>query len=462
MTHIHAGSQSKRVLVVGLGSSGQAVVEHLLRQGVSVLATDLHDGPHFTAGLKRLQDLGAELHLGAHRTRDFMEVDQIIVSPGVPLDLEPLRRAAANRIEIIGELEWAWRQTQVPAVAITGTNGKTTTTSLLGEILRAAGRNVFVGGNIGTPLSQWLLTGPPVDLLVLEVSSFQLDTAPTFRPHVGIVLNITEDHLDRYSSFQAYGESKFAVFRQQRPDDVAIVNGDDPQCRQRLWQVPSRLLTFGRGSSEAQAFISGNDVMVRLEGAEPLKVELSSCALKGPHNAENIAAAVLAAKTVGVTDTVIGTVLSQYRGLPHRVEWVGSRQGVDFYDDSKATNVGAVVKALDNFECPVLLLAGGRDKYGSYQPLLEPLRTKVKGLFLFGEAAPRMFQELSGMVSTHLANDLLEAFREAVAHAETGDVVLLSPACSSFDQYESYAHRGDHFKQLVGELTHPKGAQCRR
>lgn len=460
MTQTRAMSQSKRVLVVGLGSSGQAVVEHLLRQGVSVLATDLHEAPQFATGLKRLQDLGAELHLGPHRQRDFMEVDQIIVSPGVPLDLEPLRRAGASGIEIIGELEWAWRQTQVPVVAITGTNGKTTTTSLLGEILQAAGRRVFVGGNIGTPLSQWLLTGPPVDLLVLEVSSFQLDTAPTFRPQVGIVLNITEDHLDRYANFQAYGESKFAVFRQQRPDDIAIVNGDDPQCRQRLPQVPSRLLTFSRESANAQAFISGNDLLVRVEGAEPLKLDLSRCALKGPHNAENIAAAVLTAKTLGVADAVIVTVLSQYRGLPHRVEWVGSRQGVDFYDDSKATNVGAVVKALDNFQQPVLLLAGGRDKYGSYQPLHKPLRSKVKGLFLFGEAAPRMFQELSGMVSTHLANDLPEAFGKAVALAETGDVVLLSPACSSFDQYESYARRGDHFKQLVGELTHPKGAQC--
>ena len=460
MTQTRAMSQSKRVLVVGLGSSGQAVVEHLLRQGVSVLATDLHEDPQFAAGLKRLQDLGAELHLGPHRPRDFMEVDQIIVSPGVPLDLEPLRRADADGIEIIGELEWAWRQTQVPVVAITGTNGKTTTTSLLGEILQAAGRRVFVGGNIGTPLSQWLLTGPAVDLLVLEVSSFQLDTAPTFRPQVGIVLNITEDHLDRYTSFQVYGESKFALFRHQRPDDIAIVNGDDPQCRQRLGQVSSRLLTFSRESSDVQAFISGNDVLVRVEGAEPLKVDLSSCALKGPHNAENIAAAVLAAKTLGVADAVIVTVLSQYRGLPHRVEWVGSQQGVDFYDDSKATNVGAVVKALDNFQRPVLLLAGGRDKYGSYQPLHEPLRSKVKGLFLFGEAAPRMVRELSGVVPAHLANDLPEAFGKAVALAETGDVVLLSPACSSFDQYESYARRGDHFKQLVGELTHPKGAQC--
>jgi UDP-N-acetylmuramoylalanine--D-glutamate ligase len=460
MKQILARSQPKRVLVVGLGSSGQTVAELLLRQGVSVLATDLHDQSRFAASLKRLLDLGVELHLGAHRTRDFLDVDQIIVSPGVPLDLEPLRRAAARQIEIIGELEWAWRQTQVPVVAITGTNGKTTTTALLGEILQAAGKRVFVGGNIGTPLSQWLLTGSPVDLLVLEVSSFQLDSAPTFRPDIGILLNITEDHLDRYTSYQAYGESKFGVFRQQNADDVAIVNGDDPQCQRRMWQIPSRVLIFGRRSADVQALIGDNHLSIRIEEAEPLELDLSDCFLRGPHNAENMAAAVLAAKALSVPDAVIRTVLSQYRGLPHRVEWVGAWQGVEFYDDSKATNVGAVVKALENFQRPVLLLAGGRDKYGSYQPLEGPLRDRVKGLFLYGEAAPRIYQELAGVVPVYLAGDLPEAFREAIAQAGSGDVVLLSPACSSFDQYESYAQRGDHFKQLVSDLTQPKEAQC--
>jgi UDP-N-acetylmuramoylalanine--D-glutamate ligase len=456
-----ATSQPKKVLVVGLGISGQAVTELLLRQGIAVTATDLHDEPHFAASLGRLQDLGGELHLGAHRVRDFLEVEQIIVSPGVPLDLEPLRRAAAQEIEIIGELEWAWRQTRAPVVAITGTNGKTTTTSLLGEILRVAGKRVFVGGNIGTPLSQWLLGGQSADLLVLEVSSFQLDTAPTFRPEVGILLNITEDHLDRYADFSDYAESKLAVFRRQRSDDVAIVNGDDPQCRQRLWQVPSRLMTFSRQFSEAQAFIGNDRLTVHLGETEPLQFDLSAYPLRGPHNAENIAAAVLAATVLGVAESVCHEVLSQYHGLPHRVEWVACRRGIDFYDDSKATNVGAVVKALDNFHRPVLLLAGGRDKYGAYQPLVTPLREKAKGLFLFGQAAPRMHQELAGVIPTHLAKDLTEAFGQALAQACPGDIVLLSPACSSFDQYESYAQRGDHFKRLVSDLSDRKEAGCR-
>jgi UDP-N-acetylmuramoylalanine--D-glutamate ligase len=461
MTQAPAASRPRRALVVGLGSSGQAVTELLLRHGVAVLATDLHDEPRFAASLKPLQDLGAELYLGPHRTRDFLEVEQIILSPGVPLDLEPLRQAGARGIEIIGELEWAWRQTQVPVVAITGTNGKTTTTSLLGEILQAAGKRVFVGGNIGTPLSRWLLGGKEAELLVLEVSSFQLDTAPTFRPEVGILLNITEDHLDRYADFNAYGESKFAVFRQQRADDVAIVNGDDLECRRRLGQISSRLLTFSRQSPDAQAFIDSDRLTLRLGATEPLHFDLSTCPLRGPHNAENIAAALLAATVLGVDDNTCRGVLARYSGLPHRVEWVGSRNGVDFYDDSKATNVGAVVKALDNFQRPVLLLAGGRDKLGSYQPLEAPLRAKVKGLFLFGEAAPRMHQELAGVVPTQLAKDLGEAFDQAVAQAHPGDVVLLSPACSSFDQYESYSQRGDHFKRLVADLSDRKEAGCR-
>jgi UDP-N-acetylmuramoylalanine--D-glutamate ligase len=451
-----AAARAQKVLVVGLGTSGQAVCELLLRQGIDVVATDLRARSAFASTLQELEDSGCTLRLGEHLLDDFLGADQIIVSPGVPPELEPLRQAAAQGIEIIGELEWAWRQTNLPVIAITGTNGKTTTTSLLGEIFQVAGKRAFVGGNIGTPLSQWLLDGQQAEVLLLEVSSFQLDTAATFHPRVGILLNITEDHLDRYPSFAAYGDSKFSLFRRQHADELAIVNFDDFECRQRLAQIPGRILTFSRRHPEAQALIQDGRMVVRIPGKDAFHLDLTQALLRGPHNQENIAAAVLAAASWGISGAVMQDVINRYRGLGHRVEWVGTRLGIDFFDDSKATNVGAVVKALENFHRPVLLLAGGRDKLGSYQPLAAPLREKVRGLFLFGEAGPRIYGQLGQIVPSQLLDDLEGAFAAALASAQAGDVVLLSPACSSFDQYLSYAQRGDHFKRLVEELPAAK------
>jgi UDP-N-acetylmuramoylalanine--D-glutamate ligase len=453
MNLARAAAHAHKVLVVGLGTSGQAVCTLLLRQGLEVIATDARAASAFGDGLQNLKTRGCTLRLGEHRLEDFLTADQIIVSPGVPLELEPLRRAAEQGIEIVGELEWAWRQTSLPVLAITGTNGKTTTTSLLGEIFQAAGKRAFVGGNIGTPLSQWLLDDQQADLLILEVSSFQLDTASTFRPHVGVLLNITEDHLDRYPDFAAYGDSKFSLFRHQQEGDIAIVNADDAECRRRLAQVPGKLLTFGRRHGDAHALIGNDRIALRIPGGVACELDLSQSPLQGPHNAENIAAAILAATVWGVPTAVMQEVIKRYRGLAHRVESVGTRRGIEFYDDSKATNVGAVVKALENFRRPVLLLAGGRDKRGSYQPLVDPVREKVKGLFLFGEAGARIHEELGQLVPSRLLADLDAAFAAALAAAAPGDVVLLSPACSSFDQYLSYAQRGDHFKRLVKELA---------
>ena len=446
-------SQTRKVLVVGLGASGRAVCQLLLRQGHEVIATDMNDLASFDSSIKDLQDRGCRLRLGGHRREDFVNAAQIIVSPGVPLDLEELRHAAGQGVEIIGELEWSWRQVKRPTIAITGTNGKTTTTSLVGEILNASGRQAFVGGNIGTPLSQWLLGNQEADLLVLEVSSFQLDTAPTFRPDVGVLLNISEDHLDRYSSFQAYVDSKLSLFLHQMPEDVAILNMDDPECYKNRSRVPSRLLTFSRRFPDAHAFCQDGLMSVQIPGKQRLELDLRHCALHGPHNEENIMAAVLVCAVLGAPRATIEQVLNRYRGLPHRLERVRTWHGIAFYDDSKGTNVGAVVKALENFSQPVWLLAGGRDKQGSYEPLADPIRAKVRGLFLYGEAGPRLYDELGQLVPSELLNNLEDAFNRAVAQARAGDVILLSPACSSFDQYASYAQRGDHFKRLVNELA---------
>jgi UDP-N-acetylmuramoylalanine--D-glutamate ligase len=441
-----------KALVVGLGVSGMAVCELLLRQGVEVIATDIRSGEHFRGALEGLEKQGCLLRLGEHRTEDFTGVDQIVVSPGVPLDISPLEEARALGVEIVGELDWAWRQIDTPVVAVTGTNGKTTTTSLIGEIFQAAGRRVFVGGNIGTPLSQWILNGGKAEVLVLEVSSFQLDTAWQFCPEVGILLNITEDHLDRYESFSAYAGSKFSLFGRQGAEHVAIVNGDDSLCRERSRELIGRLLLYSRVDSSAHATLGDGGAVVRIPWRDPFEVSLEKSPLKGIHNEENILAAVLACACAGIEPGVMQQVIDGYRGLSHRVEWVRTWRGVEFYDDSKGTNVGAVIKALENFQQPVLLLLGGRDKLGSYAPLVQAMKGRVKGAFVFGEAAPRMVQEIEEWLPVMSFPGLEEAFREALSRALPGDVVLLSPACSSFDQYDSYAQRGDHFKRLVESL----------
>ena len=442
-----------KVVVVGMGISGRSVCELLLEQGVRVVATDLRTREQFNGVLDPLEAKGCLLRLGAHDRDDFLGAEQIIVSPGVPLDLEPLEEASRQGIEILGELEWAWRQVDLPVVAVTGTNGKTTATSLVGEMLKASGKQVFVGGNIGTPLSGWLLTPDEAEILVLEVSSFQLDTASKFRPRVGVLLNITEDHLDRYESFAAYVSSKFSLFARQEASDVAILNADDPLCVEGGFAVRGRPLYFSRRDDRAQAIVQGRQIKAAIPWQAPLTLSLEKTHLQGLHNEENMLAAVLAASAMDATPAAMQEVLCHYRGLPHRVEWVRSWRGIDFYDDSKGTNVGAVIKAVENFERPLLLLLGGRDKLGSYRPLGEALKACGKGAFAFGEAAPRIQEELKGWLPTRPFPDLPAAFEEVLAQAVSGDVVLLSPACSSFDQYESYAQRGDHFKRLVRELS---------
>ncbi len=443
-----------RVLVLGLGVSGRFACELLLRQGAEVVGADMNPRGKFGDALDRLESLGCKFQLGSHKHGDFLGVDRIIVSPGVPLDLEPLREAAGAGIEITGELDWAWRQVDAPVVAITGTNGKTTTTTLVGEMFRAAGKKVFVGGNIGDPLSMHLLNGDRDDLLVLEVSSFQLDAAEHFRPDAAALLNVTEDHLDRYESFRAYADSKLSLFARQRAGDVAVLNADDPLCREGAATLPVRPLLFsGRGAAGADAVVRDGKLHAKMPGREPFVFELSRSPLKGAHNAENILAAVLVAGSMGVSGEAMRDALERFHGLPHRVEWVGRWNGIDFYDDSKGTNVGAVVKALEGFDRPVWLFLGGRDKQGSYEPLVDPIRKGCKGVYAFGEAAPRIVAGLAGRAPVLAFPDLEAAFEDAAAKAAPGDVMLLSPACSSFDQYTSYAKRGDHFKRLVAALT---------
>jgi UDP-N-acetylmuramoylalanine--D-glutamate ligase len=442
--------EHQKILVVGLGVSGRAVCELLLDRGAEVRATDLRPLSEFGSALDSLGKAGVILRLGGHSREDFLGADTIIVSPGIPLDIEPLARARNAGIEIIGELEWAWRQVSLPTIAVTGTNGKTTTTALIGQMLKQAGKHPFVGGNIGTPLSSWILSQDRADFLVLELSSFQLDTASTFRPDVGVLLNVTEDHLDRYPSFEAYADSKLSLFSRQSSGDFAIINAADPVCAGRAVQIPGKLLSFGASTANAQ--VCGSVLRLAVPGRAAIEISLEKTRLNGAHNRENISAACLAALCAGIAPQAIQAAVDTFEGFAHRVEWVRNWKGIDFYDDSKATNVGAVVKALEGFDRPVLLLLGGRDKLGAYQPLLAPLAARAKAAFAFGEAGPKIYEHLRATIPAGLYPDLPAAFHAAAGRAEPGDVVLLSPACASFDQYPSYARRGDHFKELVAGL----------
>ncbi len=445
-------AELETTLVVGLGVSGVSVCKLLLRQGKTVMGTDLRSRELFGGTLDDLDARGCRFRLGEHRLEDFISARQIIVSPGVPLDIAPLMEARQKGIEIMGELEWAWRQVNLPTVAVTGTNGKTTTTSLIGDILKKAGREVFVGGNMGTPLSEWILSGKPAEILVLEVSSFQLDTATTFSPQVAVLLNVTDDHLDRYEGFEAYAASKFSLFSRQKKTDYAVINGDDLVCSKMMSSVKGQALVYSRRNLSAHAGILNGRVRGMIPGKTSVDFDLNGCRLKGAHNEENILAAVLASLAVGASSWAVEEAVKSCRGLPHRVEWVRQWQGIDFYDDSKGTNVGAVIKAVESFDRPVLLLLGGRDKHGAYEPLATLLGDRGKGAFVYGEAGPRIAAALEGYVPARSFGNLEEAFHGALEAAQWGDVILLSPACSSFDQYGSYKERGEHFKRLVADL----------
>jgi len=460
--------QKRKVLVVGLGISGITICEALLKEPqIEVTATDSKPLQHLELSdkaFKRLSEAGCRLVLESNDVGNVDEFDEIIVSPGVPLDIPLLTEARNRGITIVGELEWAWRRINMPVIAVTGTNGKTTTTELIGAVMKLWGKRAFVGGNIGIPLTQAIMTHDLWEIAVLEVSSFQLDTADSFAPDIFVVLNITEDHLDRYPSFEAYAMSKMSPILRQRKGQWAIVNGDDETIVRIAREFISRgeieeerLIFWSRHNPMAHGFINGDFLTLRNVGHydNSIRLSISNDRLKGNHNRENMAAAALACLVFGVSPSIIEEAFKNFSPGHHRIEWVDRVNGVDFYDDSKATNVDAVVRALECFEeRKVWLLLGGRDKGGSYEKLLREANKRCRGICLFGEARHRILEaignfDLDPSIKILEGEDLEEAFAAVVKQAKSGEVVLLSPACSSFDQYRNYAERGDHFKQLV-------------
>jgi UDP-N-acetylmuramoylalanine--D-glutamate ligase len=445
--------KDQNILVVGLARTGAALCRFLAGHGVRVTVTD-QAPPNDLAEFRRdIQGLGVVEELGVAQPR-WEGYDAIVLSPGVPPELPWLMAARTAGVPVVGELEVAAPFIRRPLLVVSGTNGKTTTTTLLGELLTASGKKTLVGGNIGTPVVALLDQQEEADLLVLEVSSFQLDTAPHFHPQAAALLNITPDHLDRYPDYDAYIASKASLFRRQEAGDLKVLNADDPAVA-GLDQGVSRVYYFSATRPlTTGAWLNRDALKVRLTDGREEIFPLSHVRLQGRHNLENVMAALLLALDAGAEPEACRQVLAAFRGLPHRLEWVADLKGVSFYDDSKGTNVGAVATSLAHFDRPVILIAGGRDKDSDFSLLNDLIAARVKALVLIGETRQRLARVWRGLAPAYLADDMAAAVGRAWELSRPGEVVLLSPACASFDMYKDYAQRGRDFQNLVRKLNH--------
>lgn len=442
----------KRVLVVGLARTGIATAKFLKTKGSLVTTTEVQPKEEMKEAAEELKRLGISMEWGSHQIETFLKQDIIVVSPGVDLSIHPIQKAMGQGVRVVSEIELAYAFIHVPIIAVTGTNGKTTTTHLIGAMLKEDGRKVGVGGNVGEPLILFTDGKDRWEVLVVEISSFQLEAIEDFRPCISVLLNITEDHLDRYSHYKDYIDAKMRIFINQNSEDWAILNRDDPIMMQYREKVKAKKVLFSlREKLDEGTFSNGQSIFLRL-GEEVEEYSLSKTPLKGIHNVENMMAALTAARVFGCSKKAVQVVLNRFEGLEHRLEFVREVKGVRFYNDSKGTNVGSVVKSLQSFSEPVILIAGGKDKNGDLSPLKELVRERVKYLILMGEAQERMKRELGGQTDTVLAKTMEEAVSLACQKAKGGEVVLLSPACSSFDMFKDYKERGRVFKEAVGRL----------
>lgn len=441
--------KGKKFLVVGLARTGKECVRFLVNRGATVSVSDLRSEAELKPEMADLEGLSLSYFLGGEDRRALAGVDCVIPSPGVAAGNPLLCDAVGRGIAVLSEIEIAYRFLPAPLVAITGTNGKSTTTTLVGEMLKAAGKKVFTGGNIGAPLMGFV--SGEWEWGVVEISSFQLEWVEQFRPRIAALLNLSEDHLDRYADFSAYCQTKERIFAAQRQDDIAILNRDDPLVWAMRERLRARVTSFGFSEVRDGVYALGDAIIWR-DGSREEAFPLARVKIQGIHNVENMMAAIAVAKVAEVSRTAIQRTLEEFTGLEHRLEFVRERNGVRFFNDSKGTNVGAVVKSLASFSAPVLLLAGGVDKGGSYEALREPVKQKVRRLILFGAAREIIADALGDLTETVVVDDLATGVRDAAKHAEPGDVVLFSPACSSFDMFRNYAERGKAFKSFVQAL----------
>jgi len=443
--------KGKNTLVVGLAKTGVACARFLASKGARVTVTDMRSEASLAGPLAELAEYDIIRELEQHNTAAFLTSDLIVVSPGVPMDLPQLVAAQQSAKEIISEIELASRFINVPIAAVTGTNGKTTTTTLLGAIFKHNGYHTFIGGNIGNPLIEMAESHQIVDQVVAEISSFQLEWIKSFRPTVAALLNLSEDHLDRYPSYQAYIDAKLRIFENQSEDDFAVVNRDDPLVWERVQNLKAHLFPFSRlHELDEGIFYREGVITYRHKGREEC-FPTAAIRLQGVHNLENIMAALASALLLGCrADESYETVLC-FEALHHRMEFVRETNGVNWYEDSKATNVGSVGKALESFN-NITLIAGGKDKGGSYSPLAPLIKERVRHLVLIGEAAERMACELGHLTDTRRAATLEEAVLLSAEITIPGGTVLMSPACSSFDMFRDYEERAQRFIAAVKAL----------
>lgn len=449
---------NKRVLVVGLGKSGVASALFLKEHGALVTVSDTKSPEELRDEIPVLLDHGIAVETGGHGERTFRGQDLIVVSPGVPVDAPPLMQARASGEPVIGEVELAAQNLPGPIVAITGSNGKTTTTTLAGDILRAGGLPVAVGGNIGTPAISLVGQAARDTVAVLEVSSFQLETIQTFRPKVAVILNITPDHLDRHRTFQTYVDAKARIFENQQASDYAVLNEDDPTCRTLSDRTRASVFWFSR-KREVQkgAYVRDGQILFRDANNQREVMLVSEIPLKGAHNVENVLAGVCAGALMGCEPSQIRRAIQNFKAVEHRLEYVATIKGVEYFNDSKATNVDATIKALESFPKNIHLILGGKDKGSDYTVLNDLLRERVKRVYTIGAAAEKIESHIKGAAEIVHAETLENAIRRAAAVAQPGDIVLLAPACASFDQFQSYNHRGRVFKEMVHSLAAAPG-----
>jgi UDP-N-acetylmuramoylalanine--D-glutamate ligase len=451
--------KGKKVLVVGLGKSGLAAALFLRHQGAQVTVSDVRSAESLAKEIPALLDEGIMVEAGGHGLLTFRRQDLIVVSPGVPLSTPELVQARSFGRPVIGELELAARFLKGNILAITGSNGKTTTTAIAGEILKEGGLATLVGGNIGVPVVSLIEESTDDTWSVLEVSSFQLESTEEFRPRIAVILNITPDHLDRHGSFEAYARAKERIFASQTEDDFVVLNADNVRAAEAASRSLAKVFWFSIEHPVRQgSWVANGYVVYRASpGAEIERVmPLAKIPLKGEHNVENVLAAVTAARLAGVSVDSIARAVEKFQAVEHRLEFVATVHGVEYFNDSKATNVDATAKAVAAFSNGIHLIVGGKDKGSDYTTLSQLLRDHVRAIYTIGTAAEKIESQLRGVVSIHSCETLDIAVARAAAAARPGEVVLLAPACSSFDQFENYEHRGRVFKDLVTRMRSGK------